>query len=81
MLFDLQVVTFPQSGNFAIFLPFLFYVKSILADFRRSKVAILIILEALNIEFFQNSKFIAAKMVKMAIFGASKCPKMILGII
>ena len=39
-------VAFPQCVNQAIFLPIRFYVKSILADFKRSKTAILIILEA-----------------------------------
>ena len=41
----------PQCKNLAIILPFWFYVKSILADFRRSKTAILTILEALNLYF------------------------------
>ena len=57
--------------------------KSILADFRRSKTAVLTILKALNFEFMKNltlenikiptdSRFIVAQMVKMAVFGASK---------
>ena len=52
-------------------------------NFRRSKPAISIILEALNFDFgknvplemskvSKNTKFIAAQMVKMAVFGASK---------
>ena len=41
-------------GNFRIFLSLWFYVKSILADFRRSKTAILTILEALNFDFWKN---------------------------
>ena len=60
--------------------------KSILADFRRPKIAILTILEALNFYFWnishlqmsnlsKSSKFKAAKMFKMAVFGASKWPK------
>ena len=42
-----------QCGNLAISLPLRFYVKSILADFRRSKTAILFNLEALNIDFLE----------------------------
>ena len=40
-----------QGGNLAIFLSVNFYVKSILADFRRTKSAILTILKALNFKF------------------------------
>ena len=58
-----------------IFLPLWFYVKSILADFRRSKTAVFISLKALNFDFWKilflktskvskNSKFRAARMVK-----------------
>ena len=65
-----------------IFLQLHFYVKSILTDFRRSKSAILTILEALNFDFWKNftlenvlrsknQKFRAALMVKMSVFGAS----------
>ena len=54
-----------------------------MTDLRRSKNAILTILEALNVDFWnnftlsmskipKNSKFRAAKMVKMTIFGSSK---------
>ena len=57
--------------------------KSILADFRRSKIAVLTILEALNIDFRINftlenfktpksSKFNATQMVKMAVIETSK---------
>ena len=45
----------PQCGNLANFLPLWCCVKSILADFRRSKIAILTILEALNIDFWKIS--------------------------
>ena len=40
--------------NFSIFLPLWFYVKSILADFRRLKTAISTILEFLKLWFFGN---------------------------
>ena len=43
-----------QCGNLAIFLSLWFYVKSILAEFRRSKNAILTILEALDFDFWKN---------------------------
>ena len=43
--------TFPQCGNFENLLPCRFYVKSILAKFRRSKNDILTILLALNFDF------------------------------
>ena len=54
--------------------------KSIYAGFRRSRIAISTILEALNLDFkgishlkmlkiAKNSKFRAAEMVKMAVFG------------
>ena len=60
--------------------------KSILADFRRSKTAVLTISKALNFAYFEfmknltlenikiptDSRFIVAQMVKMAVFGASK---------
>ena len=69
--------------KFSNFLPLWFYVKSILADFKNSKTAILPVLKALNLivgknftlgndQICKNSKFSAAQMVKMAIFGASK---------
>ena len=68
--------------NVAIFVPLALYVKSILANFRRSKTAILTILVGLNFDFWEKihfkmskitkkSKFRAAKMVKMAVFWAS----------
>ena len=75
-----------QFENLAIFLPFLFYVKSILADFIRSKTAILTSLEAFdfmrnvtieNVKNTQKFDFKAAHMVKTAIFEASKWPKLI----
>ena len=43
----------PQWRNFAIFLQLWFYVKSILAVFRRSKIVILPILETLNFGFWE----------------------------
>ena len=60
--------------------------KSVLADFRRSKTAVFIILEALNFDFWKNftveilkvlknSKFRAAEMVKIANFWAYKMAK------
>ena len=42
----------PQCGNFWIFLPFRFYVKSIFADFKRSKTAILTLFATQNFAFF-----------------------------
>ena len=49
-----------QCGNFRIFLPIRFYVKTILADFRSSKISVLAILRALNfvnlVDFIQSSK-------------------------
>ena len=44
---------YSQCGNLAIFLSLWFYLKSILAYFRGSKIAILTILEALNFEFWE----------------------------
>ena len=80
----------PQCGNLAIFLPQWFYVKSILADFRRSKTAVLAIL-GLWILFFgknshlkcqtfpkiENSELFKNQMVKLVVIGASKWPKLI----
>ena len=43
-----------QCGNLPIIMPLWFYVKSIFADFRRSKTAILTILKALNFVFWKN---------------------------
>ena len=74
--------------NLAIFLTLWFYVKSILADFRMSKTVVLTILEGLKFELLgishlkmskvsKNSKFRAAQMLKMAVFGASKWHKLI----
>ena len=68
-----------QCGNLAIDLLW-FYVKSIVADFRRLTTLILTILEALNFDFFgkishwnvstipKNSKFRAAQIVQMTVF-------------
>ena len=72
--------------NFSIFLPLWFYVKSIVADFRRSKTAVLTILEAMTFDFWKNfmlenvknsQKFNKLQMVRIAVFGASKLPKLI----
>ena len=60
--------------------------KSILADFRRSKSAFLTILEALNFDFWKNvtlenvesfksKKFRPAQMVNMAVLGGFKMTK------
>ena len=73
-------------GNLKIFLPLWFYVKSILADFRRSKTVVLTILQALNFDFWKNltlemskvpknSIFKAAQLVQMAVFGGFKMTK------
>ena len=72
-----------QCGNLAISLPLRFYVKSILADFRRSKTAILVNVAALNFEYWvifdifkcestKKSKFKASKIVEMAVFDLLK---------
>ena len=70
--------------NWAICLPLWFYVKLIFANFRTPKTAVLTILEALNIRFWKKftlenvkstPKYKIAQMVKMAVFGASKWPK------
>ena len=53
-----------QCGNVRIFLPFRFYVKSILADFRRSKSAFLTILEALNFDFWKTVTLEMSKIAK-----------------
>ena len=79
----------PQCGNLAIFLGLWFHVKTILADFRRSIIAVLTILEALNfdswknftldnVKITKNSNLRTAQIVKMAVFGAPKWPKLIL---
>jgi len=75
-------VNIPQ-WPFSNFPATMFYVKSILADFRRSKAVISTILEALNFDFFEisysikskvskNSKLRAVQMVKMAVLWATK---------
>ena len=71
----------PQCGNLAIFQPLIS--REINFDlFQKVKTAVLTILEALNFDFFgkishwnvstipKNSKFRAAQLVKMAVFGA-----------
>ena len=79
---------FLKCGNLAIFLLLWFYFKSILPDFRRPKTDVLTILKTLKLIFGKishlemskipkNSKFKIAQMVKMAVFGASKWPKLI----
>ena len=50
---NFHTVDIPKYGNSAIFLSLWFYVKLILADFRRSKTVILTILEALNSDFLR----------------------------
>ena len=79
----------PQCRNLAIFLPLWFYVKSILVDFKRTKKSRFNNFEGFEFWFLEkfptwkcqkfpkNSKFIAAQMVKMAVFGGSKWPKLI----
>ena len=57
-----------------------FYVKSILVGFSRSKTAILTNLETSNFDIlgilnFNNAKFRAGKMVKMAVFDLQKSVK------
>ena len=54
----------PQSWNLAIFLPFWFYVKSILDDFMRFKIAIVTILKALNLIFRKIPKFQNSELLK-----------------
>ena len=51
---DFLTVGIPRCGNWGITLPLWFYVKSILADLRRSKTAVLTILEALNFDFWKK---------------------------
>ena len=76
-----------QCGNLANFLPLRFYVKSVLAAFKRSKTAVLNILEALNFDISEithlkmlkipkNSKFRAAKTVTK-VFRGLKMTKLI----
>ena len=64
----------PQCGNFRIFLPLRFYVKSIFAKFKRSKLPFeqLWRLWILTLWKVQNSE-----LVKIAGFRASKWPKLI----
>ena len=50
-MFDIFV---PQCGNLVIFLSIRFYVKSILADFRRSKIAVLSISKDLHLDIWKN---------------------------
>ena len=67
-----------QCEKLAIFLSLWYYVKSMLADFRGSKTAILTILAAMNFEYLESfdifkceiskkSKFIPSKIAKLAI--------------
>ena len=48
-------------GKMIIFLPFRFYVKSFIDDFKVSKTAILTILDALNIDFGNFLNFLKAE--------------------
>ena len=77
-----------QYGNLAIFLPLWFYVKSLLADFRRSKTTNATILRLLILIFFGISRFKMSNisksaklrpvhMVKMSVFWAYKWPNLI----
>jgi len=77
-----------QCGNSKIFLPLKFYVKSILPDLRRSKIAILVILEAFNFDFWEflmlsnvefslKIKFKVSKMTRFAVFELVNLPNMI----
>ena len=73
---EIDCVDILQCGNLAIFLPLWIYMKSIFADFRRLRIAVVTILSALNFDFqknftlenvqkFQNWwKFRVAQMVK-----------------
>ena len=72
--------------SLAIFLPLWFYVKWILADFRRSKSTLLTIFEAFNHDFLEfhtwkcqnisnNQEFRAANIFKIAIYVPLKLAK------
>ena len=52
-----KIATAVQCVNLRFFLPLRFYVKLILADFRRSETAILTIFEALIFNFFETFIF------------------------
>ena len=78
-----------QCGNFNIFMPFRFYVKSIKLILEGQKLPFwrfwrlsIQIFEVLNIwkcqKFPKKSKFRAAEMVKMAVFDLLKSAKLIL---
>ena len=49
-----SLCVYAHYGNFRNSLSFTFHVKSILAAFKRSKTAVLTILEALNFDFWKN---------------------------
>ena len=78
-----------QRRNLAIMLWLWFYVKSILADFRRSRTAVLTIMEALNFDFWKNFTLENVKSSQKfkiqsysngqngSFLGASKWPKLI----
>ena len=51
--FDEIFLTAPHCRNLAIFLPFKFYVKPILAVLKRSKTAISAIMEALKLDLWE----------------------------
>ena len=76
-----------QCGNLRIFLPHIFYMKSILVILKPKKLLvwpfgqlwILIFGKISHLKMSKvpkNSKFRAAQMVNMAVFGASKLPKL-----
>ena len=69
-----MTVDIPKCGNLAIFLPLWFKVKSIFADFSWSKTVVLTILEGLNFWIYGH---FTLEMVKTAVLGASKWPKLI----
>jgi len=59
-----RIVTIARCKDLAVFLSLLFYVKSILADFKSPKTAIITILEALNFDFLGNSYYKCEKIPK-----------------
>ena len=72
--FDFSFFSFfsAQYGNLAIFLQLWFYVKSILADFRWSKTAILTILAVLFLTFWAIFDIFKCGISKKSWFKASK---------
>ena len=77
-----------RCGNFTIFPPLKFYVKSNFGEFKRQKMSLLALLEVLNLDFskfepflksliYQNSKLRVSEIVKIAIFHIKLLPKLI----